>query len=84
MQQVILAYRIAMTGDVKPYRKDKTVFAQLVRYIAGEQEDMTNADGNPNQTPWVARLRSAIERVKAGDLPVYCLYEPATGHTKEA
>ena len=79
MQQVILAHGIAVRGATKPYRKGDTVFNQLVRYIAGEQDDITTKDGNPNVTPWVLRLRAAIERVKAGDLPGYNLYEPATG-----
>ena len=76
MQQVILAYNVVIRGDVRRYRKEKSVVGQLVRYIAGEQEDIMNDDGNPSLAPWVVRLRAAIERVKSGDIPVYCLYEP--------
>lgn len=76
MQQVILAFNIVQRGDIRSYRKEKSVFAQLVRYIAGEQGDIMNDDGNASQAPWVLRLRAAIERVKAGDLPSYNLYEP--------
>lgn len=79
MQQVILAYNIVMRGDTKPYRKDKTAFAQLVKYIAGEQDEMMNDEGNPSRAPWVMRLRAAIARVIAGDLPVYTLYRPQSG-----
>jgi hypothetical protein len=79
MQQVILAYNIALRGETKPYRREKTALAQLVRYIAGEQEDIMNDDGNASQAPWVLRLRAAIERFKAGDLPEYNLYEPSDG-----
>jgi hypothetical protein len=84
MQQVILAYNVVVRGDARRYRKEKSVIGQLVRYISGDQEDIMNDDGNASQAPWVLRLRSAIERFKAGDLPVYCLYEPSIGHTKEA
>lgn len=77
MQQVILAFNIATRGDTRPYRKEKGAFAQLVQYLAGEREDITNDDGNPSEAPWVMRLRAAIERVKAGQLPGYNLYEPA-------
>lgn len=76
MQQVLLAWRVATAGEaaVKRYRKDDGQFAQLVRVVAGEAEDIMNDDGNPARTPWVQRLRAAIERVKAGDLPAYTLY----------
>jgi len=77
MQQVLLAYRIALSGNIKGYRKDKGQFAQLVKVIAGEQADFMNEDGNPSQAAWVVRLRAAIERVKAGDLPSYNLYTPS-------
>lgn len=80
MQQVILAYNIAARGETKPYRKGDTLFNQLVRYIAGEQDDIVNGDGNPNMGPFAVRLRRAIDRVKAGDLPEYNLYEPVSGH----
>jgi hypothetical protein len=76
MQQVILAFNIAIRGETKSYRKEKTQFAQLVRYISGEQDDIMNEDGNRSLAPWVVRLRAAIERVKAGELPGYNLYEP--------
>ena len=75
MQQVLLAYKLALSGQAKRFRKSKTVFDQLVCYIAGEQEEIVNDDGNPNMNPWVIRLRAAIERVSSGDLPGYNLYE---------
>lgn len=84
MQQVILAYNVVVRGDSARYRREKSVLGQLVRYITGEQEDIMNDDGNPSQAPGVLRLRAAIERVKAGDLPVYTLYTPSTGQEKEA
>lgn len=74
MQQVVLAFRIVVEGRAGAFHKDKGQFAQLVQYIAGEREDIINDDGNPSQAPWVLRLRAAIERVKAGDLPSYNLY----------
>lgn len=76
MQQVILAYNIAARGETKPYRKDNSLFGQLVRHIAGEQADIMNDDGNPSQAPYAIRIREAIARVIAGDLPRYNLYEP--------
>jgi hypothetical protein len=75
MQQVLLAYKIALRGETKPYRKDKGVFAQLVRMIAGEQADIMNDDGNPSQSSEVKRIRATIEFIKAGELPKYNLYE---------
>lgn len=73
MQQVLLAYLIVSEGRAKQYKKDDTQFGQLVQYIAGERESITNADGNASEAPWVKRLMAAIERVIAGDLPVYNL-----------
>jgi hypothetical protein len=84
MQQVILAYNIAARGGSRPYKKDKGAFAQLVLYIAGDRGEILNEDGNASQAPWVLRLRSAIERFIAGDLPVYNLYEPAVPAQQEA
>lgn len=77
-QQVLLAYRIALSGATKPYRKDKGVMAQLVQYIAGERDEIVNEDGNPSQQPFVRRLRAAIARFKAGDIPAYNLYDIPT------
>jgi hypothetical protein len=75
MQQVILAYRIALRpGRNEGYRGDNSLFAQLVRYIRGQQEDIMNEDGNPHVGPWALRLRAAIARFIAGDLPRYNLY----------
>jgi hypothetical protein len=76
MQQVILAYNVCMTGDTTKYRKEKSQFAGLVQYINGDVEEMLNDDGNPSVAPFVVRLRAAIERFKAGDLPAYNLYQP--------
>jgi hypothetical protein len=76
MQQVILAYRIVVGGRAAAYRKDKSTFGRLVQYIAGEAEDITTADGDPNESAWVGRLRAAVERVKEGNLPAYNLYPP--------
>lgn len=84
MQQVILAYNIAARGGHAPYRKEKSAFAQLVLYIAGERDEILNDDGNASQAPWVLRLRAAIERFKAGDLPSYNLYRPVPPAAQEA
>lgn len=78
MQSVLLAYRIAVKGEVKRYKGDKSVLAQLVRLIAGEQEAILNGDGNPSQSAEVKRLMAAIERAKNGELPGYNLYELTT------
>lgn len=74
MQQVLLAYRIVVIGDPKWFRKDEGQFGQLVHVLEGTASDFINDDGNASQAPWVIRLRAAIERVKAGDLPEYNLY----------
>jgi hypothetical protein len=76
MQQVILAYNIVRKGHALSFKKAGGLFAQLVLFIAGERDDLTDADGNPAVTLWAMRTRDAIERFKSGDLPVYNLYEP--------
>lgn len=86
MQQVILAYNIVVReqakGRAEGYR-EKSLFDQLVRYLRGQQADLMNDDGNPHVGPWAMRLRAAIERFKAGDIPVYCLYRPVPPGTQE-
>lgn len=76
MQSVILAYNLVVQGKVNDFLRDKGTFAQLVQHIAGKREDIMNDDGNPSMTPFVIKLRAAIERFKAGDLPGYNLYRP--------
>jgi hypothetical protein len=86
MQQVILAYNtVVKAGGETPtaYRKEKGLYAQLVQLIGGTREDLTNDDGNPHEGAWALRLRAAIERFKAGDIPVYCLYRPVPPATNE-
>jgi len=79
MQQVILIHKIALreqeTGKAQGF-KDKNLFDQLVRVFRGTQEDLTTDDGNPNVGPWALRLRAAVARYHAGDVPVYNLYQP--------
>ena len=84
MQQVILAYNIVVSSRASVFLKDKGTFAQLVQHIAGKSEDIMNDEGNPSQTPFVIKLRAAIARVKAGDLPGYNLYRPAPPAEEEA
>lgn len=79
MQQVILAYRIVGSGSTKAYRKEKTAFARLIRWVDGQTEDIMNDDGNPSEEPFVNRLRAARARYQAGDLPRYNLYTPPSG-----
>lgn len=74
MQTVLLAYKVASEGRTRAFKGDKGVLAQLVRYIAGEQEEILNGDGNPHQSVEVKRLRAAISRVIAGKFPAYNLY----------
>lgn len=77
MQQVLLAYSVVMRSvpaHKSYYRKGKDQFSQLVRYIAGDIDVMTNADGNPSVAPWTQRLLRAIARVREADLPGYTLY----------
>lgn len=78
MQAVLLAYSIVVRDDGKPVRwwmkdrsPDATLDVQLAQYIAGERAELTNKEGNPSMSPFVKRVRKAIERVKAGDLPTY-------------
>ena len=70
-QQVLLAYRLALTGK---RIKEKGLFPQLIDLILGHRHDLMTDEGNPNESPWAHRLRAAIERFKAGDFPRYNLY----------
>jgi len=86
MQQVLLAYRLLMAQTKLAQTKwwdrgDKTQFRQLMKYIAGEQQDIYNGDGLPAQDAWTKRLKAAINRVVAADLPRYNLYEVPTSGT---
>jgi hypothetical protein len=61
--QVMLAARIVanMTRDQRArWRKDSTIFGQLVAVLDSRQEDIMNEDGNPSQSPFVIRLREAL------------------------
>lgn len=86
MQQVILAIRIVSkereAGRAEGYR-EKSMFDQLVRVFRGTQEDLMNDDGNPHVGPWALRLRAAVARYHAGDLPRYNLYTPLHRGTSE-
>lgn len=75
MQQVLLAYSIALRGN---RLKEDNVLSQLVDVIGGHKEYITTKEGNPNATTWVARLYAAMERVKSGELPGYTLYTAIT------
>jgi hypothetical protein len=76
MQQVILAYNIVVGGRAKAFKKDDTQFGQLVQLINGDRDIFVNDDGNESRAPFIERLRAAIARFSAGDLPAYNLYEP--------
>lgn len=84
MQQVIAAYNVVVSNRWKAYRKEKSAFAQLVLWLAGDRTDIMNDDGNPSQAPWVIRLRAAIRRVIAGEVPRYTLYRLAEARETEA
>lgn len=76
MQQVILAYNLVVAGKAGEFRKTDNALSSLVLYISGDAAEMLNDDGNPSRAPFVMRIRAAIERFKAGDLPAYNLYQP--------
>lgn len=86
MQQVILAYNLVVAAGGVPRwaRGEHGQFAQLIQLIGGEREYLTNIEGNPAVSPWSQRLMAAVERVKAGELPRYNLYEPALPAEQEA
>ncbi len=73
MQTVILAFNIASEG--RRINEDNFL-AQLIDYISGHSRDLLNKDGNPAISADAMRVRAAIERFKAGDLPAYNLYTP--------
>lgn len=74
MQQVILAFNIAQEGR---RIKQDNFLARLIDYIGGDSRELLTKDGShPDMSPWAVRVRAAIERAKAGDLPAYNLYRP--------
>jgi hypothetical protein len=77
MQQVLLAYRVALRGDAPRYRKESSVFAQLVGYIAGDRESLDNKDGTASAAPFTKRILAAIDRVIVGGAAGYNLYTPS-------
>lgn len=65
--QVLLAARVIehMTPDTRArWRRDDTIFGQLVKVMDGQQADVMNEDGNPSQSAFVIRLREALERYR--------------------
>jgi len=77
MQQVILAYNVVVGGRAGSYKKEQSLFAQLVQLIAGDRESLDNKDGTPSGSAFTQRVLAAIERLKQSDLPEYNLYMPA-------
>lgn len=77
MQQVILVHRIVLReqelGKAQGFR-EKNLFDQLVRVFRGTQADLMSDDGNPNMGAWAIRLRAAVARYHARDIPAYNLY----------
>jgi hypothetical protein len=63
--QVELAAQIVLAGRTGDFRRDDTVFGQVVRIVAGQQADFLTKDGIPNRQPFTNRLRAAIERYRA-------------------
>lgn len=64
-QQVWLAHRIVQKGDGPRFRKDTTVFGQLVQVMAGERQTITNADGVEAQSAFTQRVLRALDRWRA-------------------
>jgi hypothetical protein len=60
-QQVRLAARIVEEGRAQTYRRDETVFGQLVQCVAGTRQTITNDEGNPSQTPFTKRIVAMLE-----------------------
>lgn len=67
-QQVILALKVVAQGRSASYKKDDTVFGQLVRVLAGEKPGITNGEGNEASAPFTKRLLASVERYNAGAL----------------
>lgn len=66
-EQVALAARIVREGRGPRWRKDQTVFGQLIAMLQGERDTISNADGNESEAPFTRRLvRVARERLSEG------------------
>jgi hypothetical protein len=60
-QQVRLAALIVARGDAKNFRKDSSVFGQLVQVMGGLRETITNQDGLPSEAPFTRRVMRMLE-----------------------
>lgn len=59
--QVELARRVVASGRAGPFRRDMTIFGQLVQVVAGDRETITNEDGLPSRQPFTRRLMAAVD-----------------------
>ena len=66
MQQVRLAAYVIAQNRSGDYRKDKSVFGQLVQLMAGDRESLDNKDGTAASAPFTRRILSALNKYKNG------------------
>lgn len=77
MQQVLLGFLVLRSGDtakIKRLKGEDGQFCRLLRFMDGTADDIYNEEGNPSESPWVKRLRSAVQRAVEHDIPNYNLY----------
>ena len=63
-QQVTLAHRVVREGRARMFRGDKSVFAQLIRVITGDQQTITAGDGEESQAAFTRRVLAMLERYR--------------------
>lgn len=64
-QQVVLAHRVVREGRAAAFRRDKSVFGQLVMVIAGDKETITAGDGEESQNAFTRRVLAMLDRYRA-------------------
>ena len=62
--QVALAVHLVDIGNADHFRRDNSVFGQLVLVMAGLRETITNGDGVQTENAWGRRILEAVERYR--------------------
>lgn len=63
-QQVSLAHAVIRAGRQAAFRRDDTVFGQLVRVILGDKETITAGDGEASRAAFTRRVLAMLERYR--------------------
>lgn len=64
-QQVALAARVVRAGRAGEYRRDVSVFGQLVQCLAGTKETITAGDGEESRQAFTKRVLAMLDRYRS-------------------